>query len=173
MTERPKQLWSSKQLWSRTGFILPFLAIVMGGWIGFWISHLENQVRQRAAGLLGEARFIEVMSEDWDQIYQYWDPKPEVARALLERLLRAHERLLQSVKNSSTYHGLLTEENINKDMAIMHVRLASLCKRLNQPDCISEHVNKAMGLMNASSNQVYAAMARFEGTNGVHSLTSK
>jgi hypothetical protein len=141
--------------------------------IGLWIGHWENQVKQEAAKVLGETRFIEVMSEDLDRINQYWDSKPEVARALLERQLRAHERLLQSVKTYSGNYALFTEDRVSKDMAFIHVKLAVLCQRLNEPDCVSEHVTKATTLMNVSSNQVYAAMAKFEGTNNVSSRISK
>jgi hypothetical protein len=122
---------------------------------------------------MGEARFIEIMSEDLDRVNQYWDSKPEVARALLERQLRAHERLLQSVKTYSGNYALFTEDHVNKDMAFIHVKLAVLCQRLNEPDCVSEHATKAMALMNMSSNQVYAAMASFEETNRVNEQTPK
>jgi hypothetical protein len=154
--------------------LLSILAVfVTGAVAGLWFGRWENRVRQKAAGLLGEARFVEIMSEDWDQINEYWDSKPEVARAFLERQLRAHERLLQSVKTSSGNYALFTEDSVNKDMAFIHIKLAILCQRLNEPDCVSEHVTKATSLTNMSSNQVYAAMAKFQGTNKVQSLISE
>jgi hypothetical protein len=163
MTEGPKRR-SIRQ------YSVVILAVFVAGvLVGLWIGRWENRVRQEAAGVLSEGRFIEVMGEDLDQINRYWDSKPEAARALLERLLRAHERLLQSVKRSG-YNGVLTETNINKDMGFIHIRLAVLCRRLNEPDSVSEHAQKAMELMDISSNQVYDTIARLEATNTVHSM---
>ncbi len=83
------------------------LVFVIGLVAGLWIGGWENRVTQKVAGLLSEGRFIEAMSEDLDQIDHYWMSKPEVARALLERLLRAHERLLQATKQSKIPRALL------------------------------------------------------------------
>jgi hypothetical protein len=165
MTEEPKRRQSST--------LLIILVFIVGVALGLGIGRWENRVRQNAAGLLGEARFGEVMSEDWDQINKCWDSKPEAARALLERQLRAHERLLQSLKSSSAYDGLFTKDYIDKSMAFIHVKLAILCQRLNDPGCVTEHVAKATELMNMSSSQVYAAMAKLDPTNRVSRQNSK
>lgn len=102
------------------------------------------------------------MSEERNQINRYWDSKPEVARALLERDLRAHERLLQTSKQFKLHPVVLTEDVLRQDIGLIHVMLASLCRRINQPDCVSEHLNEAMRLRNASSNEIWAAIARLE-----------
>src|SRR5437867_3235897 len=110
--------------------ILVFAALAIGVLAGLGIGRWENRVAQRAVSLLSEMRYAEAMSEESDQINRYWDSKPEVAQALLERELRSHERLLQTTKQFKIPRSLLTEEALVTDMALMHVRLASLCQRM-------------------------------------------
>jgi hypothetical protein len=166
MTEQPKQIPSSNVL---TAALLAFVA---GGAIGFGISRWQINIARNAATAISEVKWVNAMSEEMKHIQGFWDSKPEVARALLERQLRAEERMLQSERAFGRRRFLLTEDTMLRDMGIMHMRLAILCHKTNEPDCVSQHVNEAARLMNISSNEVWAAMAKFEETDRSHRQTA-
>ena len=144
--------------------IIVALALVMGGAVGLAMGRWENRVARRAAGYLSEAKHIEAMSEEWDQINRYWDSKPEVAEALLERELRDYERLLQMTRQFKIPRAILTEDVLLREIGLVHMRLAGLCQRMNHPDCVSRHVNEVMQLRHISSNEVWAAITKLEKT---------
>jgi hypothetical protein len=162
----------TEQLKKRVSFAPILLALIIGLWVGYGFCRWENRVALKAAVVLNEGRFLEGMSEEYDEINRYWDSKPEVARALLERELRANKRLLETTGRSSIPPAILTEDAIRKDMGMMHIRVAILCRRMNQPDCVSEHLNEAMQLARWSSNDVWTSMDKLEEADKKHRQVS-
>jgi hypothetical protein len=166
MSEETKQIPSSNV---RTVALLAFIAGIAAG---FGMYRWQSNIARDAARAVSEERWLVAESEEWKQIQDYWDSKPEIARALLERQLRADERLLQTVKGYDGRRFVLNEENTLKDMGLLHMRLAILCRKMNEPNCVSQNVNEAARLTNASSNEVLAAMAKLEQTDRAHRLTT-
>jgi hypothetical protein len=158
----------TEQLKKRASFAPVLLALFVGLCVGYWFCRWENGLARKAAGILSEAKYVEAMSQEWEQTQKYWDSEPEAGRALLERSLRTEQRLLESRNNSAEQDFLLSSKVVSNDMALIHVRLAVLCQRTHQPDCVSEHVNEAMRLTHRSSNDVWTFMAKLEDADKKH-----
>ncbi|HXI85730.1 MAG TPA: hypothetical protein VNL17_16750 [Verrucomicrobiae bacterium] len=162
----------TEPLKKRVSFAPILLGLIIGLWVGYGFCSWKNSQARKAAVVLNEGRFLEGMSEEYDEINRYWDSKPEVARALLEHELRAHKRLLETTRRSSIPPAILTEDVIRKDMGMMHIRVAILCRRMHQPDCVSENLIEAMQLTHWSSNDVWTSMDKLEDSGKKHRQVS-
>jgi hypothetical protein len=177
---------SCKQSWSRIGLLL---GIIVGIIIGFWIGQRENAAilsrqisidaqKQMSHHFNGEMRYMEMMSEEWDHTNSYWDSKPEIARALLERDLRTEQKVLDAFKRVAISNELgdgrskdiLVEQQL-KEISTTHMRIALLCQKLNDAGCVAHHVAEVMRLQNSPSNEVYAAMTKLEASDTAHRRT--